>query len=73
MSTLIIESDVTKTGRKTLIPNCIKSNREESVFLNDKTKSTDELGSFLKNIARVSVPVGEKMATKLYKKLGRAL
>ena len=36
-STLSIEGDVAKTGRKLLIGKCVKCNRKKSMFVNENT------------------------------------
>ena len=64
-----------KTGReiKLLVGQCSNCNRNKSMIVSDNTIQAEGLGSFFKNLGRISAKAGRKLATNVLKNLGRAL
>ena len=64
-----------KTGReiKLLVGQCSICNRKKSMIVSDNTIQAEGLGSFFKNLGRISAKAGEKLATNVLKNPGRAL
>ena len=64
-----------KTGReiKLLVRKCVIYNRKKSMIVSDNTIKAEGLGSFFKNLGRVSAKAGKKLATNVLKNPGRSL
>ena len=64
-----------KTGReiKLLVGQCSICNRKKSMIVSDNTIQAEGLGSFFKNLGRISARAGRKLATNVIKNPGRAL
>ena len=64
-----------KTGReiKFLLGQCSSCKRKKSMIVSDNTIQAKDLGSFFKNLGRISAKDGEKIATNVLKNPGRAL
>ena len=64
-----------KTGReiKLLVGQCSICNRKKSMIVSDNTIQAEGLGSFFKNLGRISAKAGKKLATDVLKNPGRAL
>ena len=64
-----------KTGReiKLLVGQCSICNRKKSMIVSDNTIQAEGLGSFFKNLGRISAKAGKKLATNVLKNPGRAL
>ena len=48
-------------------------NRKKSMIVSDNTIKAEGLGSFFKNLGKISSKAGKKLATKVLKNPGRAL
>ena len=64
-----------KTGReiKLLFGKCVVCNRKKSMIVSDNTIKAEGLGSFFKNLGKISSKAGKKLATNVLKNPGRAL
>ena len=64
-----------KTGKDTklLVGKCMVCNRKKSMIVSDNTIKAEGLGSFFKNLGRISSKAGKKLATNVLKNPGRAL
>ena len=64
-----------KTGRKIklLVGKCVVCNRKKSMIVRDNTIQAKGLGSFFKNLGKISAKAGRKLATNVLKNQGRAL
>ena len=64
-----------KTGReiKLLVGQCSICNRKKSMIVSNNTIQAEGLGSFFKNLGRISAKAGKKLATNVLKNPGRAL
>ena len=64
-----------KTGReiKLLVGKCVVCNRKKSMIVSDNTIKAEGLGSFFKNLGKLSSKAGKKLATNVIKNPGRAL
>ena len=64
-----------KTGReiKLLVGQCSICNRKKSMIVSDNTIQAEGLGSFFKNLGRISAKAGKKLATNVLKNPGRVL
>ena len=64
-----------KTGTQItiLIGKCLISGRKKSKIVSDNTIQAEGLGSFFKNLGKISAKAGKKIATNVLKKPGRAL
>ena len=64
-----------KTGReiKLLVGQCSICNRKKAMIVSDNTIQAERLGSFFKNLGRISAKAGKKLATNVLKNPGRAL
>ena len=64
-----------KTGKeiKLLVGNCSICNRKKSMIVSDNTIKAEGLGSFFKNLGKISAKAGKKLATNVLKNPGRAL
>jgi len=65
--------DVTSKSSKVLIGYCSICNRKKSMTVSDITIQAEGLGSFFKNLGRVSAKVGKKLLTNVLKNPGGAL
>ena len=72
-ATIKIYGDITSKGSKVLIGYCSILNRKESMTVSDNTIKAEGLGSFFKNLGKISAKAGKKLATNVLKKPGRAL
>ena len=64
-----------KTGKDTklLVGKCVICNRKKSMIVSDNTIKAEGLGSFFKNLGKMSSKAGKKLATNVLKNPGRAL
>ena len=64
-----------KTGReiKLLVGQCSICNRKKSMIVSNNTIQADGLGSFFKNLGRISAKAGKNLPTNVIKNSGRAL
>ena len=64
-----------KTGKDTklLVGKCAICNRKKSMIVSDNTIKAEGLGSFFKNLGKVSAKAGKKLAKNVLKNPGRAL
>ena len=58
---------------KVLIRFCSICDSKKSMTVSDNTIKAEELGSFSKNLGKVSAKAGKKLATNVFKNPGRAL
>ena len=68
-----IYGDMTSEGSKVLIAYCSVCNRKKSMTVSDKAIQAEGLGSFFKELGRISAKAGKKLATIVLKNPGRAL
>ena len=64
-----------KTGKDTklLVGKCMVCNRKKSMIVSDNTIKAESLGSFFKNLGKISSKAGKNLATNVLKIPGRAL
>ena len=64
-----------QTGReiKLLVGQCSICNRKKSMIVSDNTIQAEGLGSFFKNLGKISSKAGKKLATNVLKNPARAL
>ena len=64
-----------KTGReiKLLVGKCVVCNRKKLMIVSDNAIKAEGLGSFFKNLGKLSSKAGKKLATNVLKNPGRAL
>ena len=72
-TTIKIYGDITSKGSKVLIGYCSACNRKKSMIVSDNTIKAEGLGSFFKNLGKISAKAGKKLATNVLKNPGRAL
>ena len=72
-ATMKIYGDITSKGSKVLIGYCSVCNRKKSMTVSDNTIKAEGLGSFFKNLGKISANAGRKFATNVLKNPGRAL
>ena len=72
-STVKIYGDITSKGSKVLVGYCSICNRKKSMTVSDNTIKAEGLGSFFKNLGKISARAGRKLATNVLKNPGRAL
>ena len=72
-ATVKIYGDITSKGSKVLIGYCSICNRKKSMTVSDNTIKAEGLGSFFKNLGKISAKAGKKLATNVLKNPGRAL
>ena len=60
-----------KTSRevKLLVGKCVICNRKKSMIVSDNTIKAEGLGSFFKNLGKISAKAGKKLATNVLKTL----
>ena len=64
-----------KTGKevKLLVGKCMICDRKKSMIVSDSVIQAEGLGSFFKNLGKVSAKAGKKIAKNVLKNPGRAL
>ena len=64
-----------KTGKevKLLVGKCMLCDRKKSMIVSDSVIQAEGLGSFFKNLGKVSAKAGKKLAKNVLKNRGRAL
>ena len=64
-----------KTGKevKLLVGQCMLCDRKKSMIVSDSVIQAEGLGSFFKNLGKVSTKAGKKLAKNVLKNPGRAL
>ena len=64
-----------KTGKDTklLVGKCVICNRKKSMIVSDNTIKAEGLGSFFKNLGKISAEAGKKLAKNVLSNPGRAL
>ena len=64
-----------KTGKeiKLLVGKCMDCNRKKSMIVSDNTIKAEGLGSFFKNLGKISSKAGKKLATNVLKNPRKAL
>ena len=72
-ATVKFYGDITSKGSKVLIGYCSICNRKKSMTVSDNTIKAEGLGSFFKNLGKISAKAGKKLATNVLKNPGRAL
>ena len=72
-ATVKIYGDITSKGSKVLIGYCSICNRKKSMTVSDNTIKPEGLGSFFKNLGKISSKAGKKLATNVIKNPSRAL
>ena len=72
-ATIKIYGDITSKGSKVLVGYCSVGNRKKSMTVSDNTIKAEGLGSFIKNLGKISAKAGKKLATNVLKNPGRAL
>ena len=72
-ATVKIYADITSKESKVLIGFCSICNRKKSMTVSDNTIKAEGLGSFFKNLGKISVKADKKLATNVLKNPGRAL
>ena len=72
-ATTKIYGNITSKGGKVLIGYCSICNRKKSMTVSDNTIKAEGLGSFFKNLGKISSKAGKKLATNVLKNPGRAL
>ena len=72
-ATVKIYGDITPKGSKVLIGYCSVCKRKKSMIVTDNTIKAEGLGSFFKNLGKISARAGKKLATNVLKNPGRAL
>ena len=68
-----IYGNVTSKGSKVLIGYCSICNRKKSMTVSDNTIKAEGLGSFFKNLGKISAKAGKKLATNALKNPARFL
>ena len=72
-ATVKIYGDITSKGSKLLIGYCSICNRKKSMTVSDNTIKAEGLGSFFKNLGKISAKAGKKLAKNVISNPGRAL
>ena len=62
-----IYGSITSKGSKVLIGYCSICNRKKSMTVSDNTIKAEGLGSFFKNLGKISAKAGKKLATNALK------
>ena len=64
-----------KPGKDTklLVGKCVICNRKKSMIVSDNTIKAEGLGSFFKNLGKISAKAGKKLAKNVINNPGRAL
>ena len=72
-ATIKIYGDITSKGSKVLIGYCSVCNGKKSMTVCDNTIKAEGLGSFFKNLGKISAKAGKKLAKNVIINPGRAL
>ena len=72
-ATIKIYEDITSKGSKVLIGYCSVYNRKKSMTGSDNTIQAEGLGSFFKNLGKISAKASKKLAKNVLSNPGRAL
>ena len=72
-ATTKIYGNITSKGNKVLIGYCSICNRNKSMTVSDNTIKAEGLGSFFKNLGKISAKAGKKLAKNVISNPGRAL
>ena len=72
-SRIKIYGDITSKGSKVLIGYCSVCNRKKSMTVSDNTIKAEGLGSFFKNLGKISSKACKKLAKNVINNPGRAL
>ena len=72
-ATVKIYGDITSKGSKVLIGYCSVCNRKKSMTVSDNTIKAEGLGSFFKNLGKISSKAGKKLAKNVISNPRRAL
>ena len=72
-ATIKINGDITSKGSKVLIGYCSVCKRKKSMTVSDNTIKAEGLGSFFKNLGKISAKAGKKLAKNVISNPGRAL
>ena len=72
-ATIKIYGDITSKGSKVLIGYCSVCNRKKSMTVSDNTFKAEGLGTFLKNLGKISAKAGKKLAKNVISNSGKAL
>ena len=72
-ATMKIYGDITSKGSKVLIGYCSVCKRKKSMTVSDNTIKAEGLGSFFKNLGKISAKAGKKLAKNVISNPGRAL
>ena len=72
-ATVKIYGDITSKGSKVLIGYCSICNRKKSITVSDNTIKAEGLGSFFKNLGKISAKAGKQLAKNFLSNPGRAL
>ena len=72
-ATITIYGDITSKGSKVLIGYCSVCNRKKFMTVSDNTIKVEGLGSFFKNLRKVSAKTGKKLAKNVISNPGIAL
>ena len=72
-ATIKIYGDITSKNGKVLIGYCSVCNRKKSMTVSDNTIKAERLGSFFKNLGKISAKAGKKLAKNVKSNPGRAL
>ena len=72
-ATVKIFGDITSIGSKVLIGYCSICNRKKSMTVSDNTVKAEGLGSFFKNLGKISTKAGKKLPKNVLSNPGRAL
>ena len=72
-ATTKIYGNITSKGSKVLNGYCSICNRKKSMTVSDNTIKAEGLGSFFKNLGKISAKAGKKLAKNIISIPGRAL
>ena len=72
-ATIKIYGDITSKGSKVLIGFCSVCKRKKSMTVSDNAMKAEGLGSFFKNLGKISSKAGKKLAKNIISNPGRAL
>ena len=72
-ATIKIYGDITSKNSKLLIDYCSVCNRKKSMTVSDNTIKAEGLGSFFKNLGKISAKARKKLAKIVMSNPGRAL
>ena len=72
-ATTKIYGNITSKGNKVIIGYCSICNGKKSMTVSDNTIKAEGLGSFFKNLGKISAKAGKKLAKNVISNPGRAL